>query len=149
MRVPQHTNLTSPSSRAGIVGRLGPFWSGRRGLLILGGVALSLGVGLNWGWLAAAGITRILIAFLPCAAMCALGLCLPRLMRAASDPQATGSDTSSNATLAVRTKHLELEAAGAPPAQLSGAPLPAIESVEQSCCHAPTEKENDYAKSNS
>ena len=148
MGVPQHTNLTSPSLRAGIVGQLGTYWSSRRGLLILGGVALTLGVGLNWGWLAAAGITPILVGLLPCAAMCALGLCLPRLIRTTSAPQAAPSEASSKATLAAPTKHLPLEAAGGPAAQLS-APLPALESMEESCCHAPSEKENAYAKGNS
>jgi hypothetical protein len=148
MRVPQHTNLTSPSLPAGTAGRLGTYWGGRRGLLILGGVALTLGVALNWGWLAAAGVTPVLIGLLPCAAMCALGLCVPRLMRTTSAPQAAPSDTPSSPTLAA-PMHLQLEAPEAPPIQLSAALLPAIDSMEQSCCHAPGETENDYAKTNS
>jgi hypothetical protein len=31
---------------------------------------------LNWGWLTAVGAAPILLAVLPCAAMCALGLCM-------------------------------------------------------------------------
>ncbi len=42
-----------------------------------GGVlALALGLGLGWDWLAAAGVLPLLLAALPCAAMCALGLCM-------------------------------------------------------------------------
>ena len=41
---------------------------------------IALGVGLtatfSWGWLVAAGIAPILLAAAPCAAMCALGLCM-------------------------------------------------------------------------
>lgn len=51
---------------------------GRRGLLILAGVALVAGLTLNWGWLTAVGVAPILISLLPCAAMCALGLCMSR-----------------------------------------------------------------------
>ena len=136
MRVPQQTNLASSSSRAGILDRLGPLWSGRRGLLVLGVFALTLGVGLNWGWLAAAGITPILIGLLPCAAMCALGLCMPRLMRPAS--AATRAPPP-----------LQLENSGRRHDAPFAAQLPAIEGVEQSCCHAPTEKENDLVRDNS
>jgi hypothetical protein len=149
MRVPHCTSPTSPSLRAGLVGRLGTYWGSRSGLLVLGGIALTLGVGLNWAWLAAAGITPILIGLLPCAAMCALGLCLPRLLRPAEDAHVAPRDTSSNATLAESPVRLQLEGAGAPPAQLLAAQLPAIESVEQGCCHAPIGKENDNATSNS
>jgi hypothetical protein len=31
---------------------------------------------LNWGWLTAVGAAPILLSLLPCAAMCALGLCM-------------------------------------------------------------------------
>lgn len=50
----------------------------RRGLLVLAGLAIAVGLALNWSWLAAAGIAPILISVLPCLAMCALGLCMNR-----------------------------------------------------------------------
>ena len=34
------------------------------------------GTYLGWGWLVAAGIAPVLLALAPCAAMCALGLCM-------------------------------------------------------------------------
>ena len=54
------------------------YLGGRRGLLILAGLALIAGLALNWGWLVAAGVAPILIGALPCLAMCALGLCMNR-----------------------------------------------------------------------
>ena len=42
--------------------------------IVLGGGGLALG----WGWLAAVGVLPILLAALPCAAMCAIGLCMPK-----------------------------------------------------------------------
>lgn len=45
------------------------------GALILAG-ALALYAG--WGWLAATGLSAIVVALAPCLAMCALGLCMGR-----------------------------------------------------------------------
>jgi hypothetical protein len=42
--------------------------------LILGIVAT--GMFFNWGWFVAAGIAPLILGVLPCAAMCALGLCM-------------------------------------------------------------------------
>ena len=55
------------------------YLGGRRGLLILAGVALVGGAAFNWSWLVAVGIGPLLIAALPCVAMCALGLCMSRM----------------------------------------------------------------------
>ena len=49
---------------------------GRRGLIALAVAAVGAGLYLSWGWLAAAGIAPLLLALAPCAAMCALGLCM-------------------------------------------------------------------------
>ena len=52
-------------------------WMARRHLLAIAGVAaVAGGLVLNWGWLTTIGAAPILIAVLPCAAMCALGLCV-------------------------------------------------------------------------
>jgi hypothetical protein len=37
--------------------------------------AVGLGLFVGWGWLVAAGLSSTVLALLPCAAMCALGLC--------------------------------------------------------------------------
>lgn len=51
--------------------RLRPRW-----LMVAGVVATGTGIALNWNWLAAAGFTPFLLGVLPCAALCALGLCM-------------------------------------------------------------------------
>jgi hypothetical protein len=57
-----------------------------RGLAV-GGIALAaLGLGLGWDWLAAVGVLPILLSFLPCAAMCALGLCMAKGREASPGP---------------------------------------------------------------
>ena len=55
------------------------YLSGRRGLILLSAAALGSAMALNWGWLAAVGIAPLLLALAPCAAMCALGLCMHKM----------------------------------------------------------------------
>ena len=55
------------------------YLGGRRTLFILAIVLIVGGIALNWGWLVAAGLAPIIIAVLPCAVMCALGLCMPKM----------------------------------------------------------------------
>jgi len=55
------------------------FLTGRRGLVILSIAIAAGGLALGWNWLTAAGIAPILLAIAPCAAMCALGLCMKRM----------------------------------------------------------------------
>jgi hypothetical protein len=49
---------------------------GTRGLIILAAAMVAAGLALNWSWVVAIGLAPILLAALPCAAMCALGLCM-------------------------------------------------------------------------
>lgn len=51
----------------------------RRGIIVLATVAVVAGLTFNWSWLVAAGIAPILLSLLPCAVMCALGLCMARM----------------------------------------------------------------------
>lgn len=48
----------------------------RKVLAALAVAVIGAGLALNWSWLVAAGIAPILLALAPCAAMCALGLCM-------------------------------------------------------------------------
>ncbi len=59
------------------IARYLPSWlRGRRGVL-LGVVALAGGgAALGWPWLVAFGVAPLVLSLLPCAAMCALGLCM-------------------------------------------------------------------------
>ena len=52
-------------------------WLSKRRIVVLAGLGtLAAGLALNWGWLTAVGAAPILVALAPCAAMCALGLCM-------------------------------------------------------------------------
>lgn len=57
------------------------FVGSRAGLIALGLGATGLGLAANWTWLSAVGATPLILSLLPCAAMCALGLCAPGMMR--------------------------------------------------------------------
>lgn len=86
---------------------------GRRGLMIGGAAIIAAGLASGWSWVTAIGAAPILISLAPCLAMCALGLCMPRMMR--SNSCATG------------------RSAGDAPGQTSGAesgPAPAAPSAE-------------------
>ena len=51
----------------------------RTTLIALTVAGVASGLFLGWDWLVAAGLAPLLFAVLPCAAMCALGLCATRL----------------------------------------------------------------------
>lgn len=80
------------------------YLGGRRGLILLTVIALGAGLILNWSWLVAAGIAPLLLALAPCAAMCALGLCMSRMggkscsTQSGPADQRTGTNASSTAT---------------------------------------------------
>lgn len=48
----------------------------RRALAVLAGAAVIVALTFNWNWLIAVGVAPLLVAALPCVAMCALGLCM-------------------------------------------------------------------------
>jgi hypothetical protein len=66
--------------------RLRRWLQGRRGLILLAILALTLGVAFNWSWFVAIGAAPLLLSALPCLAMCALGLCMNRM---SSSPEAS------------------------------------------------------------
>jgi len=52
----------------------------RRTLLVVAAlILLATGMFVKWDWLVAAGIAPLILGLLPCAAMCALGLCASRM----------------------------------------------------------------------
>lgn len=89
------------------------YLGGRRGLIALAALALVSGLALNWSWLVAAGIAPLLLGVLPCAAMCALGLCMNKMGRkscstdAASDEAAELPDET-RATAALERRPITL-----------------------------------------
>jgi hypothetical protein len=52
------------------------YLTNRKVLAVLAVAVVGAGLALNWSWLVAAGIAPVLVALAPCAAMCALGLCM-------------------------------------------------------------------------
>jgi len=53
-----------------------PWLSRWRIVLFLALGTVGAGLALNWDWLTAVGAAPILLSLAPCAAMCALGLCM-------------------------------------------------------------------------
>ena len=58
---------------------LAHYLGNRKALALLAIAMVGAGLALNWNWLVAAGFAPILLALAPCAAMCALGLCMSRM----------------------------------------------------------------------
>jgi hypothetical protein len=52
---------------------------GWRGPVAITAVVAVTGIAFGWSWLVAAGVAPLLLSVLPCAVMCALGLCMNRL----------------------------------------------------------------------
>lgn len=74
---------------------------GRRGLIMLMMAIVGAGLALNWSWLVAVGVAPVLLALAPCAAMCALGLCMNKMggkacadKSAADNPVKSGNERS-------------------------------------------------------
>ncbi len=76
---------------------LRPWLRGRRIWWIAGTLALAAGAAFNWSWLVAIGVAPLLVAALPCAAMCALGLCMNRMMGRSCSKEAAPDQASSKA----------------------------------------------------
>ena len=96
------TNETRDASRLSLgqtAGALLARYLGNRKLLVVLAVAgVGAGLALNWSWLVAAGIAPILLALAPCAAMCALGLCMSRMGgKSCSSGKDTGTASKANA----------------------------------------------------
>ncbi len=71
------------------------YLGGRKGIIALALATAGSGLYLGWGWLTAVGIAPILLALAPCAAMCALGLCMNKGGGKSCSPgsqQAAGKD---------------------------------------------------------
>ncbi|MGQ0749138.1 MAG: hypothetical protein ACT4PS_01250 [Betaproteobacteria bacterium] len=103
MSASTETTKTEELSLARTVGGLARHYlGGRRGLLLVGGAAVLAGIVFNWSWFVAVGLAPLLLAIAPCAAMCALGLCMNKMMGSKScstqansgaEPAETGSSS--------------------------------------------------------
>lgn len=69
--------LPAADYQPSLIGRLG------RNRFALGGTVLALfaiGLAWQWSWLVAIGIAPLLLSAAPCVAMCALGVCMHRMV---------------------------------------------------------------------
>jgi len=80
MNSPETATATKPSLAQDWFSALRYWLRGRNGVLALIILAVVVGAALNWSWLVAVGIAPLLITVLPCAAMCALGLCMDKMV---------------------------------------------------------------------
>lgn len=93
---PSDTAAVSLGTRVWRIATLGDRL-GRR-TAIVAWLAAAIGVALfaGWSWLVAAGLSTIVLAVLPCVAMCALGLCASSSGQACSDKPAPGTPPKPN-----------------------------------------------------
>ena len=99
----QSHSIAARSPFPGMTGRPLPVLRGRRALAALGLAVVAAGLAWQWTWLTAIGVAPVLVSLAPCAAMCALGLCMNRTAQrsCATDPdthskRAAGSPPSDN-----------------------------------------------------
>ena len=79
MKTLETANASDTSLTQGLLYALRYWLGGRRVLIAVAVLAVVGGVVLSWGWLVAAGIAPLMLAVLPCVAMCALGLCANKM----------------------------------------------------------------------
>src|SRR5579863_451955 len=74
---PTDTRSIAPTSpRQQFVRR---WFTGRRGIILGGVLVVIVGLALGWHWFTAIGVAPIILGLAPCAAMCALGLCMNKM----------------------------------------------------------------------
>ena len=78
------------------------FFPWRTMLWTLGLASLAAGLAWQWNWLAAIGVVPLLISAAPCAAMCAIGVCMSRMRGGAchGDSAAPTDHAGDDATVA-------------------------------------------------
>ena len=93
MNVATQTKMNDLTGGGKLAGLARHYLGGRRGLMLLAAIMVSAALYLNWGWLAAVGAAPILLAIAPCAAMCALGLCMKKMVgQSCSNESASASE---------------------------------------------------------
>lgn len=101
---------------------------GRRTLIAAGAAVIVAGLAFKWSWLVAAGIAPVLLSVLPCVAMCALGLCMNRMMGGSQSAARTTDDETGPLRLAAPSDD---PGSANPAASTSVGP---IRSADKNCC---------------
>ncbi len=89
-------NVREMTGAAAGAGQRGSWWSAHKRQVLIGlglGVVV-LGALLNWTWLGAVGVAPIILALLPCVAMCAIGVCAMRGGKQACHGAEQGKESS-------------------------------------------------------
>ncbi len=94
MNIPTLTTKKQNSPAQGLLNMVWPYLTGKRGLIVLGGGVILIAAALNWSWLVTVGAASLIVAVLPCVAMCALGLCMNKAggKSCASDEKTPGKE---------------------------------------------------------
>ncbi len=72
------------------------YWlGGQFGLIAVVSLVVGVGLWLNWGWLVYLGVAPLILSILPCAVMCALGLCMHH-GRGSSAPKSADNASEAN-----------------------------------------------------
>lgn len=98
MNTSESQNSAEPSLMKDLIYAARYYLGGRRGLILFTVSVLGAGAALNWSWLVAVGVAPLLLAVAPCAAMCALGLCMNKGMGASCSTDSTPIDQSQSRT---------------------------------------------------
>lgn len=98
MTISNTVHFLESSGTRSFLGRARRYLRGRRGFWLVAGLALGVGLAFKWNWLVAAGIAPVIVSLLPCAAMCALGLCAHKMSSsvAVPKPPSAGTDADSD-----------------------------------------------------
>ena len=80
MTAPESINAPHPSAARELLASARHYFGPHAALLALALIAVGAGIAFNWSWLVAAGIAPVLVSALPCVVMCALGLCMNKMM---------------------------------------------------------------------
>lgn len=96
MNSPTLTPKKQISPIQGFLNKVWPYLTGKRGLIFLGGAVIIMAAAFNWSWLVTVGAASLIIAVLPCVAMCALGLCMSKVggKSCGSDGKAPGKEVN-------------------------------------------------------
>lgn len=95
----------APSALDSVLDAIRPWLRDRR-IYWIGGAVLIVGaLALGWNWLLAVGLLPILLAVLPCVAMCAIGLCAMNQGEKSCGGKRAGDGAANAARLASERKH--------------------------------------------
>lgn len=109
------------------------YLSRRPALVGMGAAALGIAAWFNWGWLVAIGVAPVLLAVMPCAAMCALGLCSMRMRKSSVDSQSATSARNGDASSAIPLS-LAAQSAQSEPVDEAGKKTKIPQQSHKGCC---------------